>query len=293
MKPNQLSQTAAFIAIKFYGLTKDEPYRRLFDEQTIAFYDKLVKGLPAPLNKYHKMLDKKWLRSFFQWSEELLLPGDLMHILMRKYYITKMIESLKNEYSQMLVLGSGFDHLGAIYSAKGLCCLEVDAPYMARLKANFLNKHEYHNKDLYIESAHLITEPLAALLKKQPDFSPSKKTIVIAEGFFDYMPHKQVRQVLTDVIDFFEANVSLISTAFALEELPAFRRFVFKSGVRMVGETLLLDHSLKDFTELLKDQQFNIKSTISGKLMKEKTLEPEKISLPILDGFYLIHSHFH
>ena len=291
MKPDQLSQTAAFIAIKFYGLTKDEPYRSLFDEATIEFYDKLVENLPAPLNRYHKLLDKKWLRPFFQWSEELLLPGDLMHILMRKYYISKMVDELKEEYTQLVVLGAGFDHLATKCASEGIQCLEIETPYMAQLKRELLaNQDAVHNK-LSIQEGYFLKQRLIDILESS-DINPHQKTIVVAEGFFDYLPEAEAKNILCDISDFSKNDVTLISTAFVLEELNLFHRFVFKAGVRIVGETLLLDHSLKDFRELLNSTGFEVIQTLSGNHIKKETLEPNSISLPILTGFYLLQSKF-
>ncbi|MDZ7694339.1 MAG: hypothetical protein U5K69_24990 [Balneolaceae bacterium] len=97
MKANQLSQTAAFIAIKFYRLTRMPPFRSCFDGQVIDFYDEMVEFLPAPLNWYHAALQKSWIRTFFLHSEELLLPGDLMHIICRKYFIGRSVNDLLAE----------------------------------------------------------------------------------------------------------------------------------------------------------------------------------------------------
>ncbi|MDZ7715519.1 MAG: class I SAM-dependent methyltransferase [Balneolaceae bacterium] len=287
MKPDQISQTAAFIAIKFYGLTKDEPYRSLFDNETIAFYDHLVKDLPAPLNRYHKLLNKKWLRPLFQWSEELLLPGDLMHILMRKYYISTMVDKLKGEYLQLVVLGAGFDHLSARCSAEGMTCLEIDTPHMAVLKKKLLAKQNALNENISIQEGYFLEQNLMDVLNGS-NITPHKKTIILAEGFFDYLPEMKASEILTHISDFFEGEVHLISTAFALQEFNAFHRFVFKTGVRMVGETLLLNHSLGDFEQLLENTGFEVQGIISGNQMQQEVMRPNGITLPILTGFYLV-----
>lgn len=289
MKPDQISQTAAFIAIKFYGLTKDEPYRSLFDAETIAFYEQLVEDLPAPLNRYHKLLDKKWLRPLFRWSEELLLPGDLMHILMRKYYIRNMVDELKEEYQQLMVLGAGFDHLSAQCSAEGIKCLEIDTPHMAELKKKLLAKQGALNPNISIQEGYFLDQSLLEVLNHS-DINPQEKTIVLTEGFFDYLPERKASEILTNISDFFKAPVHLISTTFALHELNRFYRFVFKTGVRMVGEKLLLNHSLQDFQQLLEHTGFEVQKTISGYQMKQEVMHAHGIALPILTGFYLVQS---
>lgn len=84
MKANQLSKTAAFVAIKFYGLTRIEKFRSLFDDSVVNFYDRIVQTLPGPLSYYHSWLKYSGIRKLFIGAEELLLPGDLLHIIARK-----------------------------------------------------------------------------------------------------------------------------------------------------------------------------------------------------------------
>ncbi|MDX1585285.1 MAG: hypothetical protein R3222_01020, partial [Balneolaceae bacterium] len=124
MRSSRISKTAAFVAIKIYGLTLMEPYRKLYDDEIIEFYSRLVNQLPLPLRRYHSLLTKKWFRSASIFLEESLLPGDLMHILMRKHYLSSVIDCcIHKNYSQIVVLGAGFDHIGAIYSKNGVRCI--------------------------------------------------------------------------------------------------------------------------------------------------------------------------
>ncbi len=293
MKANQLSQTAAFIAIKFYGLTRDEPYRSFFDEETICFYDRLVSELPKPLKNYHAILRKKWMRRLFSRSEELLLPGDLMHILMRKYYIEKMIRKLGDEgVEQLLVLGAGFDHLAALHSRSGFNCFELDMPRMACLKREFLDKYGYNNHFLKVIDAQFGKHKLSEIIGRTAGLDPDKETAVVAEGFFDYLDPGEIRQILQDIGNSFRRPPVCISTVFSLEELSAFRSLVFSAGVRMVGEKLKLHHNLDEFISLLENTGFVIEKTISGRQMKEEKLNPAGVSLPVLPGFYLLKANY-
>lgn len=293
MKPDQLSQTAAFIAIKFYGLTLSEPYRSLFDEPTIRFYDRMVAGLPSPLNKYHSWLQKKWIRKFFIFSEELLLPGDLMHILMRKYCISKIMEELISKgYDQLIVLGAGFDHLATKYSARGMPSFEIDVPRMAHLKQNFANVYSYDNNKLNICSAYFSRDSFLNILTGIAGIDSQRKTIIVAEGFFDYLVPGETQAILEEMTAFFDNTVTLISTAFSLNELSRFRALVFKAGVRIVGEQLKLHYSLAEFSRVLAENGFTIHESISADFMKRKILNPRDIGLPVLPGFYLLKAGY-
>lgn len=293
MKAEQLSQTAAFIALKFYGLTKDEPFRSFFDEETIRFYERLVSELPKPLKSYHLILKKKWMRKFFIRSEELLLPGDLMHILMRKYYIERMINELKGTgIEQLLVLGAGFDHLAALHSRNGFICFELDMPCMARLKREFLDKYGYSNNFLEVIEAQFGKQNLSQIIGRTAGIDPDRETAVVAEGFFDYLDPDESSQILEDIGSGFRHPPVCISTVFSLDELSSLRSLVFSAGVRMVGEKLKLHQNLAEFISLFEDTGFIIERTISGEQMKKEKLDPEGVSLPVLPGFYLVRAKY-
>lgn len=289
MKSSRLSKTAAYIAIKFYGITLAEPFRSLFDEDTLLFYDRLVAGLPFPLNKYHSYLKNKWIRKCAITLDELFLPGDLMHILLRKYHIQIMIEkSITSRDEQLIILGAGFDHLGKTYAERGLQCFELDVPRMAHIKQTFLSNHRYHNKNLTVYPINFSGDSLSDELVNIPQLNPETGTIVVAEGFFDYLTPEEFKNTVDALTNFFSGKVTLISTVFSLDELTPFRSFIFKSAVLAVGEQLKLHYGVREFIDLFKQNDFHIISRLSGELMKSQTLAVQDIQMPVLSGFYLI-----
>lgn len=289
MKPDQLSQTAAFIAVKFYGLTRIDDFHSLFDDSTIRFYDKLVVSLPAPIRYYHYWLRFNWIRKLYIWSEELLLPGDLLHIIARKWIIQQKVSKLvDDDYEQLIVLGGGFDHLGYHFSQKGLSCFEFDAPYMANLKRQFLNDQFSHQQHLQIISSHLPTNNLGSQFEEHPDIDPHKKTIIVAEGFFDYLTSSTVSTLLDQIQNFFSQRPALVSTHFALNELTAFHRWVFTKSVKIVGEQLLFNSSMSDFEKTLSENGFHISQIAGSQEISDKLHQRVKTDLPILKGFYIL-----
>lgn len=291
MKSNQLSRTAAYICIKFYGLTLMKSYRNLFDCETLSFYDQLVSELPAPLNKYHFLLQKKWFRSVSFFIDELFLPGDLMHILMRKYYISKLVEELiEQEYKQIIILGAGFDHLGKEFSKKGWPCIELDVPLMAHLKQQFLDKNGFNNNNLTVFPANFSQCSFLRFMKEIPRINPDIKTIVIAEGFFDYLTEEEFSKTLKELSGFFRNKLSLISTVFSLNELSSFHAFVFKNAVKAVGEEIKLNLTIEQFTEVLRKNDLFLENKFSSKQMNKQIGSSQIQQMSSLPGFYLLQA---
>lgn len=212
-----------------------------------------------------------------------------MHILMRKFYLNKIMEELTDiGYEQLIVLGSGFDHLAVRYSSAGLKCFEIDTPKMTYLKQEFIKKFNYDSENLAVIAASLSKDSLQTILGNKKDIDLRLKSVVVAEGFFDYITPPAAKRILKNIIGYLENDVTLISTVFALDELSLFRKFVFKTGVRMAGEQLQLHCSLPSFSSLLKKSGFEITKKISADMMKQNILFQTDINLPVLSGFYLL-----
>jgi len=282
---------AAFIAIKFFGLTREELGYSLFNPETIRFYENVVKNIPGTLSCFHRALQEKWVRNILIRLEELLLPGDLMHILMRKYFIGTMVNQLKKKgYSQLIILGAGFDHLATYCSREGMLCLELDTPAMSSLKKDFLLQNGYNNHRLTLKSIHFLNDSLSEVLHNSPSLSSRKKTIIITEGFFDYVPKEKVNDILTDIRHFFQTRITLISTLFSLEELSLIHRLVFMSGVRLTGDKLRFHSSLPEFKSILKQYNFRINKLYTASQMEKEQPDPVLFNLHSLSGFYLIRA---
>lgn len=291
MKPNQLSQTAAFLAIKLYGLTRDDEYCAIFDERVISFYENIIQELSFPLHYYHYWLQFRWIRKLYIWSEELLLPGDLLHVAGRKWMIHQQVNKLVDKgYSQIIVLGSGFDHLSYFFVQKNISCFELDTPYMANLKRDFYSGHLLNTAKPKVLNFYLPKDRLKSVLSKQ-NIDAEKDTIIVAEGFFDYQSADTVQQILQESRTYFKNKPALISTHFALDELSTFHRNVFKRSVQMVGEHLQFEASMVEFSEMLEEHGFTIEEKYSSNDIRKHIKSRVQTNLPILPGFYIINCH--
>lgn len=285
----KISHTAAYIAVKFYGLTLDEKLGKHFDPSILDFYEKMVDFLPKHLSWYHDSLTSPFWRKLFILSEEMLLPGDLMHIICRKYYIAqKTDEALKKGIEQVVVLGSGFDHLGAYISQKGIHCFELDHDYMIHPKKRFTESAGYENDHLHFGEIDVRKASVKDLLLESEEFDRKKKTLFIAEGFFDYLSLSPSENIFNDIRDL-NFNNELITTFFSLDELNVFHRLMFRTGVKLVGEALKFKLIREKFVELLDELGYELSDEISYRTMKDEFLRENGIILPILGGFYIQH----
>jgi O-methyltransferase involved in polyketide biosynthesis len=291
MNPHQLSKTAAYVAIKFYGLTLMKPYRDLFDKEVLLFYDRLIADLPAPLDSYHSLLKNGWFRSACMKIDKTLLPGDLMHILMRKSYLPASIERLIDKgYSQVIILGAGFDHIGRTFSQKGITCVELDVDRMVQVKQRFLKQYGYTNKNLTVWPINISERSLYDTLGEIPALNPDERTVAVAEGFFDYLTPEEFSKTLNGLSAFFVNKLKLVSTVFSLQELTRFQTFVFRNSVKAVGERLKLNASLDDFESILNENDFKVDKNLTAQEMRDGMALTGDLETSVLRGFYLLEA---
>jgi O-methyltransferase involved in polyketide biosynthesis len=200
----------------------------------------------------------------------------------------RMIDNILNQgYEQILVLGAGFDHLGLHYSQKGLPCFEVDTPYMAKQKKKFLQEQYPQQSHPEIIELLLSNNRLAQIISDHTKIDPHKKTIVVAEGFFDYLRSDTVQHAIKDIQEYFSHKPALISTHFALDELSPFRRKIFQTSVQLAGEPLQLEISMTAFEQSLSDLGYEIRQIHGSQEIREDIQDHIDTTMPILDGFYL------
>ncbi len=283
----KISHTAAFIAVKLFGLSRKRSFAAKFDPFILIFYQNIVQSLPSYLRWYGTALKSSFIRSLFILSEELFLPGDLMHILCRKYFVGKQVQDLIDVgFEQIVNLGAGFDHLGAYYSQKGIPVFELDRQAMIQEKKGFLNEHGYLNANLHFVACDLEFERSGDALRAHPDFDPKKKTVFVAEGLFDYLDLLPSERIVEDILSMNRKN-KLVTTFFSIDELNYLYRAVFRGGIAMVGETLKFKITRDEFVELLEELGLELEEQINYLQMKTDFVEKCDSNLPVMKGFYV------
>ena len=282
-----ISHTAAFIAVKLYGLTRNSIIAKNFDPFIIRFYEQLLLYLPKHLRWYHSLLKSSFIRSFLLLSEEILLPGDLMHILCRKFYVTRQVLNLLDKGMEQVVnLGGGFDHQGAYLSQRGVSVYEIDRSSMINKKQSFIEKELMANDCLHFVACDVHHQRIIEVLSHHSLFDAKKNTIFIAEGFFDYLDLNRFKNVVEDIKTLNPEN-KLVSTLFSIDELSFFHRWMFKTGVSMVGETLKFTITRNEFIALLEDLGMGLNNEITATQMEADFAKQLGLNLPVMKGFYI------
>lgn len=281
-RSQQISLTAAFIAIKFYGLMQDPKYRSFFSNEVITFYDKTVSRLPGPLHHFHHLLKNDIVRKGLIGLEELLLPGDLLHILQRKWMINYLWEKkISDRCEQLLVIGAGFDHFAALASQKGINAMEIDLSATCLVKKRILKDITIYNSNLTVKSSGFRGNRFASHIR---ELSPRKNTFIITEGFWDYQTLGNNQLLLNRIMAHLRGEITLITTLFDISKLNRFHRSVFVNSIRTTGEQIEFITNVENIKKLFIESNLLMQDYFESNEILE-LMEMSNGTLSILKGF--------
>ena len=250
------SKTAFNVYSKFTTLRKHPSIAPLFPPIIHSYYDQTevklnsLGRLISPQFKRKKVTarefqDKKAFKNPWNatWISKMLilddwlLKGDLHHIVFRKLALHRTIQDrLMNPNSpitQLVILGSGIDHLGWVFSDK-YACFELDIEPIITFKKKLLPTL---NQKVHLIDFDATKNTLDQCLKKHPTFNSNRPSLFITEGFIDYIPKENLVPLLSQIKHLNPKN-EWLSTHFDRSLLSRKERFFFEFGVQITGEHL-------------------------------------------------------
>jgi len=265
-------------------------YRRLFEDETVAFYAHQINHFPVNLRFFSRMACYKGLRKLLITLEELLLPGDLLHIISRKWYMNTVLASvLDRGYRQIIVLGAGFDHLALRAAQAGMTAIEIDKPVTISLKKKIIEQYKYNtdNLNLHLESCCGSAQSIIEIIDQNEFITPYEPVLIVTEGFWDYQT-EHINSILSQYLSsYFKGEIRLASTVFNLDELTPFHRFIFRNSIRSVGEKLTFQTRKASIEKLFEGSGFSIIDFKRALDLKKRTIPLTK-NLHCLKGFNVI-----
>tara|TARA_B100000575_G_scaffold294498_1_gene310840 strand:- start:809 stop:1765 length:957 start_codon:yes stop_codon:yes gene_type:complete len=305
------SKTAFNVYSKFNTLRKYPEIASLFPTKLHAYYDQTERRLTRfgclmnsddntekvrtsgvqDIIRLKNDWNAAWI-SYLLQLDDWLLKGDLHHIIFRKLALQRATHArLMNAHAtikQLVILGSGLDHLGWLFSDK--CpSFELDIKPMIsyKMKLSPILKQKVHFIDF-----NAMNDSLEQCLTLHSAFNSSEACLFITEGFIDYIPKKNLESLVSQIKRIHPEN-EWISTHFDRSLLNSKQRFFFELGVQITGEQLqanltkeqiisigynngfVLEHEWASIPELLDEQTIPIKSklnTIEKKVLNRKNM---------------------
>ncbi len=151
-----------------------------------------------------RALDFSAVRKSLLGLERTVLPGLVLHFLLRKRWLEELVRAavVDDGCRQVVVLGAGLDTLASRLHREldFVRFIEVDHPATQRLKKSALTEGELATQNLVLLPADLTNVSLAtALLGPNSGFARDRRTLLLAEGLLMYLPAAAVERLFTEI----------------------------------------------------------------------------------------------
>jgi methyltransferase (TIGR00027 family) len=236
------------------------------------------------------MYDKPWVRSFARLVERLTIPGMTLHYVVRKLHLEKVArESIAGGYSQIIVLGAGFDTLtqriASDPAASGVTLIEVDHPATQKVKREVLESYALPID--FVECA-IGSDDLFTSLARSARFNPESRTLFIAEGLLMYFDPGLVDKLLESIRARMGAGTRI---AFTFMESQG-GRIAFGGQTRIVdwwlkrrGEPFLWGIMKESLADYLRARGFKMLELVDTERFRQLYLDNRQLALA--DGDHL------
>lgn len=201
MKQGRISQTALKVALGLITLSvKDDWSQRLpLDLVEITERLLLASGSPGYGPGLMRMSKQRWMIRVYQFQDRMM-PGQWEGFGHRKVFMNQQVEAaIEQGARQVLVLGAGFDTLCLRLAPKypQVRFVEIDHPSTSVAKARGIEKVGQPENMIQI-AADLGERSLPKVLSEDGHWDASQRSVIVAEGLFQYLTDEEVRGLLTD-----------------------------------------------------------------------------------------------
>lgn len=176
-----------------------------------------------------------WTCALLGAFERAMLPGIIAHYLARKCWLEqRAVAALDERCGQLVILGAGFDTLAwrLHRERQNARFFELDHPATQRPKTAACAPSD----NLIFLPADLARTLPTAALGNDSRFDPHRRTCFIAEGLLMYFPELRVKEILSDLARFPNAEI-----AFTFMAPDPGGRAAFRGGSFAIGAWLQLN----------------------------------------------------
>lgn len=167
-----------------------------------------------------RLLNWRCGRTLLTGLLQLSLPGIMAHYHWRKQHIASWVQQHIEQQGiqQLVIVGAGFDGLGATLSAKykQMQVIEIDRPATVNVKLAALQRLNVLPPNLCIKAADLTCCSVRQLLADSVEFLPDRATLVLAEGVLMYLTAPAIKALLLELQQSVTAPLYLVASQMQL-----------------------------------------------------------------------------
>lgn len=203
MQDSKPSSTAIVILKSIVFLSLDSQRGHLVPKEVGKISTEFLETQTLNQKEFIKVVKAKWFHHFIWFLERLLLPGIILHYVLRKRYIEEATVGVINKEAigQVVVLAAGFDSLACRLSKRfpQIRFIEVDHPATQRSKRCIFEEMDLLLPNVTFLAVDLSKDKLEEKLLTIRHFNLQTNTLFIAEGITMYLDESQINQLFSSI----------------------------------------------------------------------------------------------
>jgi len=226
VKTDQPSSTALLIAASTLFLRHEAEGAHLVSREAADYCTQFLRAAGPPASRVPHLVEKGWFRYVVRMLERITIPGIQAHYALRKRYVRDwVLRNLRGGYSQVVVLGAGFDTLCLELQAQlpAARFIEVDHPATQSVKRRALAAMGVSPRNVQFAPADLSNTPLDEALAACAGYDAARKTLFVAEGLLMYLEADRVSGLLHYVTRQHRNRIAFTFLEPRRGEIPNFR----------------------------------------------------------------------
>lgn len=276
---DQPSATAQIVALNLAITSRRPGLGHLVDAEALALIESLLASLPRA-RFWLKVAALPGVPRLFDAFESLTVPGMALHQVLRKRCIEeKVVHSLQSGFSQVVVLGGGFDTLAARLARRFPSCafLEADHPATQAVKKRALEKAGYLGPNLELIPVDFNRTEARDVLLGNRAFKPEAPTVFLCEGVLMYLAPEAVDTLFAGLASL---PCESLRFAFTFMEAQPGGSIAFRNASPLVSAWLRFKKEVftwgipgKDLGEFLAGRGFDLEEVVDHAGLRRRYLE--------------------
>lgn len=291
MREHKPSATANVIACSTIFLSREPRYAHLVPALTVEASTWFVEACSRLLPLLIGLMGRRWFRTGVAWVERAIVPGIMLHYLLRKRWIEGHVRaSLAEGVAQVVILGAGFDTLALRLHREfpHVRFFEIDHPATQQVKRRTLEGRSILAANITFIAADLTQDSLENALLSKSDFRDQTDTLVIAESVLMYLqPHH-----LEAIFKFLREHTDLHSRfLFTFMEPRDNGKISFRNATRLLdywlwwrGEPFTWSMRRQAMPIFLRDRGFTLLELATSKTLRGLYCHAEHTTVALAEG---------
>ncbi len=289
MHNNKASQTATLIAKSIVFNYSNPQLQPLIPQRAYELtYALLQMTHPWQARIFLSLGRFSLARYVVKQIEDRAVAGITVHYLIRKLYLEELVRQARDDWGelkQLVILAAGLDTLGMRMAEEypELTVFELDHPATQQYKsAAIANDKLLTGSNHYLLPTDFTATLPQDMLLKHHAFDQSKSTVIVAEGFFMYLPLSRVVECLQLINLFTQSPARFIFTYMTPNDqgLPVFTQQTRHTDewLRRQQEPFIWGKTPQQLDIALQNNQFNLGQHIDESLLVQKYLQPLELT---------------